>query len=107
MPKVSKAATAAQNNFCAVTLFKLAEACVADAKDKSIGPVTVPMALQGFFRALGNSLDDRPVDTSEVQALAVRLTPLLSELARSGIQDSPRFTARIENYFQDLRDRIP
>jgi hypothetical protein len=107
MSQTTKAAKSVSANFCVATLFELAEACCADAKNANIGPVLAPFALQGFFRMVANSLDDRPVTPAEIDLLATRLAPLLKLLVRSGIQDSDRFNHQVDDHLRSLRDLIP
>lgn len=106
MGQVPQAAKSARADVSAKTLAALADACVADAKDVNVGPVLAPFALQGFFRALSNSLSG-PVPTAKVNQLAARLSPLLDALSRSGIQDSDRFNRQIDDLLKDLRDVLP
>ena len=106
MSRVARAAASARANVCAATLFRLADACVADAKDPAVGPLLTPLALQNFFRAMGNRLSG-PTTAADIQRLAGRLNVLLDALSRSGIQDSDRFNHQIEDALRALRDLVP
>src|SRR5437764_9507426 len=76
MSRVARAARSARANLCAATLFRLADACVGDAKDPSVGPALSPLALQNFFRAMGNRLSG-PTTAADIQRLGSRLDVLL------------------------------
>ncbi len=105
MRAIEQAARATQANFCAVTALDLAFACCEHAKLQG-SPIDTSLALHSFFLGIGNSIDDRPVATVEVDELSSRLTPLLNHLANNGISDTDDSRRAITEKLCRLRDLI-
>jgi hypothetical protein len=105
MPQTAQAAKSALANFCSASMTELAEACATDAKDANVGPVLQPLGLYALFRVVGAKLDADP-RTATAHTLEQRLEPLLKTLARSGIQDSDRYTRAVDSQLHDLRDLL-
>jgi hypothetical protein len=106
MGQVAQAAKSALANISEDSMMRLAEACASDAKDKGVGPVLAPFALQAFFRALSRRLAANPA-TTEAVSIAASIKPLLQTLSHSGIQDSDRFNHQIDDHLRATRHLIP
>ena len=105
MSRVSQAARSARDNFCSAALSKLADACIADARDRKVGTALAPLASAYLFRSLSAKLDG-PTPTQTVASLRTRLLSLLDLLVKSGTQVSDRFNHQVDDQLRDLADLI-
>ena len=105
MSRTAAAAKSASAKFCAATISKLADACTADAKDAAVGPILCSYGLAHFYRMVENRFSGG-TKTSDVDALDLRLEPLLNQPSRSGVQDSAKFNRQIDDLLKPLRDLI-